>query len=132
MTQTTTDYTQKHNYDNDLTEPEWDMCSEDYDHLAKEQKLEHLGQIYSPTSNGYCYNGVSRHPYPVKKNHPDAKKLFIVHDSIGALGRTDPYKMYYDTPEQYERHRGVRLNPSVIDKFYERQRQLAESNSDES
>ena len=133
MTQTTNFNQCAYDTDNvNVNESEWDMSSEDYDHLAKEQKLAHLELIYSPTSSGHCYNGITKHPYPFKKNHPDAKKLFMVHDSLGVLGRADPYKMYYDTPEQYERHRRVRLNPAIIDKFYERQRHLGESNSEES
>ena len=115
-------------YANDnCTEPQdWDLSSEDFEHLAKEEKLEHLAQIYSPTSSGYCYNGITKHPYPFKKNHPDARKLFAVHNSHGTHGRKDPYKIYYDTPEQYQRHRRVRLNPSVINAFYERQSLLAD------
>ena len=130
MAQSTT--SPQYSYDTDnVNEPEWDMFSEDYEHLAKEEKLAHLSQIYSATS-GYCYNAITRHPYPFKKNQPEARKLFMVHDSLGVMGRTEPYKMYYDTPEQYERHRRVRLNPDIIDLFYERQRHLAESNSEES
>jgi hypothetical protein len=113
-------------------ENDWDISSEDFDLLAKEKKLEYLKIVYSPTSSGYCYNGITRHPYPFKKNHPDAKKLFAVHDSHGTFGRKDPYKIYYDTPEQYERHRRVRLHSNVIDAFYTRQRQLSDSNIEES
>lgn len=105
---------------------DWELSSEDFEHLAKEEKLEHLSQIYSPTSSGYCYNGITKHPYPFKKNHSDARKLFAVHECQGSHGRKDPYKIYYDTPEQYQRHRNVRLNPNIINAFYKRQSQLAD------
>ena len=131
MPETTYSHLNSSANDNSTEHPDWDMSSEDFEHLAKEEKREHLSQIYSPTSSGYCYNGLTRHPYPFKKQHPDAKKLFAVLDCHGAGGRKDPYKIYYDTPEQYERHRRVRLNHSIIDKFYERQRQLADSNTEQ-
>ena len=111
-------------------ELDWDVSSEDYDDMAKEDKLAYLKDIFNPTSSGFCYNGITMHAYPFKKNHPDAKKLFVVHNSQGTCGRTDPYKMYYDTPEQYARHRHIKLNPEVISKFYERQRQIVDSNKE--
>ena len=116
----------------DINHSDWDLSSEDFDHLAKEDKLEHLANIFTPTSDGYCYNGITKHPYPFKKNHPDARKLFAVHDSHGTSGRKDPYKIFYDTPEQYQRHRRIRLRPSIIDAFYDRQRMIAESNIEQS
>ena len=129
----TMNYKQNGNYDpTHEHEEEWELSSEQYDELAKEDKLTYLANIYSPTSSGYCYNGVSKHPYPFKKNHPDAKKLFAIHNSHGTCGRKDPYKIYYDTPEQYERHRHVRLAPSIVDAFYARQRDIADSNSEQS
>ena len=122
----------EHIDDSDFNQNDWELSSEDFDHLAKEDKLAHLSHIFTPTSSGYCYNGITKHPYPFKKNHPDARRLFAVHDSYGANGRKDPYKVYYDTPEQYERHRRVRLHPTIIDLFYERQRLLEDSNTEQS
>jgi len=122
------------NEDNYVMNPEqehdWDITSEDYDDMENEDKVAHLEDIFNPTSSGYCYNGVTKRAYPFKKSHPDAKKLFSVHDSKGNSGRTDPYKIYYDTPEQYSRHRKIKLQPGVINAFYERQRLLFDSKNE--
>ena len=125
----------KHNGNYDPThEPEedWELSSEQYDELAKEDKQAYLANIFSATSSGYCYNAVTKRPYDFKKNHPDSRKLFAIHNSQGTCGRKDPHKMYYDTPEQYERHRHVRLQRSIIDAFYNRQKDIVESNSEQS
>lgn len=121
----------KNDYNTEF-ESDWDITSVEYNDMENEDRLAYLGDIFNPTSSGFCYNGVTKRAYPFKKSHPDAKKLFVVHDSKGSWGRTDPYKIYYDTPEQYSRHRKIKLQPGVIESFYNRQRLLVESKNEQS
>ena len=46
---------------------------------------------------------------PIKQNSLPSKQLWSVMDCTAPNGSKDPVKLYYDTPEQYERHRHVKV-----------------------
>tara|TARA_B100001093_G_scaffold505518_1_gene562991 strand:+ start:832 stop:1257 length:426 start_codon:yes stop_codon:yes gene_type:complete len=46
---------------------------------------------------------------PIKQNSLASRQLFAVMDCTAFDGSKDPMKLYYDTPEQYERHRRVKV-----------------------
>lgn len=46
---------------------------------------------------------------PIQQNSLPSRQLFAVMDCTAPNGSKDPMKLYYDTPEQYERHRGVKI-----------------------
>ena len=46
---------------------------------------------------------------PIKQNSLASRQLYAVMDCTAHNGSKDPMKLYYDTPEQYERHRRVKV-----------------------
>ena len=48
-------------------------------------------------------------------------------DSTAHDGSKDPVKLYYNTPEQYERHRGVKLPLSLKELWRQKQTDLGYS-----
>ncbi len=46
---------------------------------------------------------------PIKQNSLPSRQLYAVMDCTAFNGSKDPIKLYYDTPEQYERHRRVKV-----------------------
>ena len=46
---------------------------------------------------------------PIKQNSLPSRQLYAVMDCTAFNGSKDPMKLYYDTPEQYERHRRVKV-----------------------
>ena len=46
---------------------------------------------------------------PIKQNTRGSRQLYSVMDCTAHNGSKDPVKLYYETPEQYERHRRVKV-----------------------
>lgn len=46
---------------------------------------------------------------PIKQNTFPSRQLYAVMDCTAPNGSKDPMKLYYETPEQYERHRRVKV-----------------------
>jgi len=57
---------------------------------------------------------------PIKQNSLASRQLFSVMDCTAPNGSKDPVKLYYDTPEQYERDRGVKIPRSMKDAWREK------------
>lgn len=75
-----------------------------------------------PMSQRYIINAITGQRYhcqltgePIKQNSLPSKQLWSVMDCTAPNGAKDPVKLYYDTPEQYERHRHVKVQQSSKD-----------------
>lgn len=75
---------------------------------------------YTPGS--LIRNAVTGSVEPVRVGSADERTYFKVGLSTGELG-TDPYgrHLYYDSPDQYERHFGVRLAAGVVETWHANQ-----------
>uniref|UniRef100_A0A6C0HSK0 Uncharacterized protein n=1 Tax=viral metagenome TaxID=1070528 RepID=A0A6C0HSK0_9ZZZZ len=63
-------------------------------------------------SNTYAMNAVTNRPYKIKFGSKGEDSLFSVIIATGETGQT-PLILFYDSPEQYERHFFVRLSPKT-------------------
>ena len=92
-----------------MFEPEDDklsITSEEYHNINKEDRYNMVCEKMSATKNAYCINAITKQPYPYKINSKEAKEnLWCVMNSSGKRGRKDSLKEYYDSKEQYFRHR---------------------------
>ena len=68
----------------------------------------------------FVKNAVTGIKYDIMVGSRDEDLLFKVTDSSGLNGRKHPLLLYYDTPEQYERHRLVTVNPRTKKVWLER------------
>ena len=64
---------------------------------------------------------------PIIQNSVESKQLWSVMDSTAHDGSKDPVKLYYNTPEQYERHRDVKLPLSLKEIWRQKQSNLGYS-----
>ena len=64
---------------------------------------------------------------PIVQNSVESQQLWSVMDSTAHDGSKDPLKLYYNTPEQYERHRGVKLPLSIKELWRQKQTDLGYS-----
>ena len=64
---------------------------------------------------------------PIVQNSTESQQLWSVMDSTAHDGSKDPVKLYYNTPEQYERHRGVKLPLSLKEIWRQKQSNLGYS-----
>ena len=64
---------------------------------------------------------------PIVQNSVESQQLWSVMDSTAHDGSKDPLKLYYNTPEQYERHRGVKVPLSVKELWRQKQADLGYS-----
>jgi hypothetical protein len=64
---------------------------------------------------------------PIVQNSVESQQLWSVMDSTAHDGSKDPVKLYYNTPEQYERHRGVKLPLSLKELWRQKQTDLGYS-----
>jgi len=76
----------------------------------------YLRYAMDPMSQRICINAVTgQRYYCPKTNKPiyncslESRQLYGVLDCTAPIGNRDPYKLYYDTPEQYERHRHTKV-----------------------
>ena len=65
-------------------------------------------------------NAVTGQLYPYIVGHRNEDLLFKVSDSSGRNGRKETITLFYDSPDQYENHRFVTLDPSLKQKWLER------------
>ena len=63
-------------------------------------------------SNTFAMNAITNTPYKVRFGSKDEDSLFSVIIATGETGQT-PLILFYDTPEQYERHFFVNLSPKT-------------------
>ena len=64
---------------------------------------------------------------PIVQNSAESQQLWSVMDSTAHDGSKDPVKLYYNTPEQYERHRGIKLPLSLKELWRQKQSNLGYS-----
>jgi len=105
------------------------ITSQEYNNYNKSEKETYITSEFSPLSPGYCTNAVNKSHYPFKVNSKESLQLFIVMSSLSNNNRVDPIKLYYDNPEQYERHTRRKVHKSVKDKFNNRKLQFIEANA---
>ena len=88
-----------------LIEEENNINPDYEEYISKSARIEQIKQQYSPLSKGYCYNPLTKKPYPFLVNSKASKdsNLYIVMCSIGK--DKEPLKYYFDNKEQYERYR---------------------------
>ncbi len=63
-------------------------------------------------------NAVTGHLYPFLVGSRDEYSLFKVIDSTARGGKNYPLMLYYDSPEQYEKHHYVNLSLDVKQRWY--------------
>lgn len=61
-------------------------------------------------SNSFAMNAVTNVPYKVRFGSKEEDSLFSVIIATGETGQT-PLVLFYDSPEEYERHFSVNLTP---------------------
>ena len=82
------------------------ITSEEYHNMNKEERYNMVCEKMSSTKNGYCINAITKKAYPYKINSREAKdNLWCVMNAHGKRGRKDTLKEYYDSREQYFRHK---------------------------
>jgi len=64
---------------------------------------------------------------PIVQNSAESQQLWSVMDSTAHDGSKDPVKLYYNTPEQYERHRGIKLPLDLKELWRQKQSNLGYS-----
>ena len=64
---------------------------------------------------------------PIIQNSTESQQLWSVMDSTAHDGSKDPVKLYYNTPEQYERHRGIKLPLDLKELWRQKQSNLGYS-----
>ncbi len=81
------------------------VTSYEEEFISKEARVAQIKQQYDPLSKGFCYNPLTKLPYPYLVNSKAAKdaNLWTVMYSIGK--DKEPLKFYFDNKEQYERYR---------------------------
>lgn len=70
--------------------------------------------------NKFCINAKSNHPYNAKYGSKDEDGLFSVILSTGETGQTPPV-LFYDSPEEYERHFDVLVSKETKQRWHKKQ-----------
>jgi hypothetical protein len=72
---------------------------------------------YTPGSR--IRNAITGEMEPVRVGTIDERRYFKVGLSTGELGNDAQSRhLYYDSPDQYERHFGIRLSPEIVTNWY--------------
>lgn len=78
---------------------------------------EYLRFAMDPLSQRICINAITGQRYycpktnkPIYNGSLESRQLYGVLDCTAPIGNRDPFKLYYDTPEQYERHRHSKVS----------------------
>lgn len=71
-------------------------------------------------SNPYCMNAITNWEYSVKFGSRDEDKLFSVILATGETGQTPPI-LFYDSPEEYERHFNTRVSKETKQRWHKKQ-----------
>ena len=95
---------------------------------SKKKKLpQYLKFAMDPINPKICINAVTGHKYydpktnkPIYNNSLASTQLYIVMDTTSPIGNKDPFKLFYDTPEQYERHRKLRISRDMKESWRSR------------
>lgn len=108
------------------------ITSEEFNELSRIDKQKIIEKKFLPTGSGFCYNGQTKHPYPIMKSSKESKKLFRVACAGGKNGRKDTLVTYWDNPQEYEKfmrrtNKRFKVKKSIVDKFNQRQLKLIEN-----
>lgn len=77
-------------------------------------------ESYGSDSTGtFIRNAVTGIRYDIKVGSKDEYILFKVTNAIGRNQRKDPLILYYDSPEQYEKHHLANLSDTIKKKWVE-------------
>jgi hypothetical protein len=69
----------------------------------------------SPTPNMYIRDAITGHRLPFKTGTSDEDLFFSVRFATGETKRRDASNLFYDNPEQYERHFFTTVSPEIKD-----------------
>ena len=103
-----------HSYDDD----NMSESSDNQDNTFSQRSVQSSHSLFAmdPMSQRYIISAVTGQRIhcqltgnPIKQNSLPSRQLYAVMDCTAPNGSKDPMKLYYDTPEQYERHRGVKV-----------------------
>ena len=103
-----------HSYDDD----NMSESSDNQDNTFSQRGVQSSHSLFAmdPMSQRYIISAVTGQRIhcqltgnPIKQNSLPSRQLYAVMDCTAPNGSKDPMKLYYDTPEQYERHRGVKV-----------------------
>lgn len=72
------------------------------------------------TTGSLIRNAVTGKKYDIRVGSADEDILYKVNDVTARNGRREPLFLYYDSPEQFERHRFTRVSPDVKQKWLQR------------
>lgn len=98
------------------------------DFMKNKKKLPaHLKYAMDAVNPKICVNAITGQKYfdpntkkPIYNNSFASTQLYIVMDTTSPIGNKDPLKLFYDTPEQYERHRRFKINRQMKEAWRER------------
>jgi len=96
---------------------EGDSVSSYDEHFTKRNQYNQFGM--DPIAQRICISAITGQRFydqltgqPIIQNSLASRQLWSVMDCTAPNGAKDPLKLYYDTPEQYERHRRVKVSRS--------------------
>jgi len=93
-------------------------------HLIVRKNPQGRGKIFTTVfettrGNTYCINAITNHIYSAKFGSKDEDGLFSVILATGESGQT-PLILFYDTPEQYERHFNLKLSQETKQRWHKK------------
>ena len=104
------------------------ITSLEFNDYNKSEKESYIINTFSALGGGFCTNAVNKRHYPFSVNSKESLQLFSVMSSLSKNNRADPIKLFYDSPEQYERHTRQKVHKAVKAKFDKRKLQFIEAN----
>lgn len=76
--------------------------------ISKTSREEQIKQQYDPLSKGFCYNPLTKLPYPFLVNSKAAKDANLLTVMYSTGKDKEPLKFYFDNMDQYERYRSLK------------------------
>ena len=81
------------------------VSSYEEEFMSKSTRIAQIKQQYDPLSKGFCYNPLTKQPYPFLVNSKAAKDANLLTVMYSTGKDKEPLKYYFDNKEQYERYR---------------------------
>jgi hypothetical protein len=98
-----------------------------YDKNYQEERIYRRGykkpnvrRCFGSALYGPIRNAVDGTYYNMNVGDRDEEQLFKVILADGKFGRKDPLMLYYDSPDQYERHRQTTVSQETKEKWHQR------------
>jgi len=94
-------------------------------HLIVRKNRQGKGKVFTTVfetnyNNTFCTNAKTNQQYNIKFGSKGEDTLFSVILATGESGQT-PLILFYDNPEQYERHFNISLTPEAKKKWHKKQ-----------